>query len=197
MRSLKAIACWAATVLLSTASPAATVQMDISDLAGFQSNGVGGIFGNGIVFLSPKYTFGFGDTVDFGTAQLFPDPPDGRSNCFQFNNCFGNFATNVFFLTNGVGGLDTAPFDSIGSTAFIYCPNTTGCPAINMTLLFTLPTDADGIQLVFQGSSLSVSAPVTISAPVPEPSTWAMMIIGFLGLGWTAYRRKNSALRIA
>ena len=26
---------------------------------------------------------------------------------------------------------------------------------------------------------------------VPEPSTWAMMILGFLGLGWMAYRRKT------
>jgi PEP-CTERM motif len=26
---------------------------------------------------------------------------------------------------------------------------------------------------------------------VPEPSTWAMMIVGFLGLGFMAYRRKN------
>jgi hypothetical protein len=28
-------------------------------------------------------------------------------------------------------------------------------------------------------------------APVPEPSTWAMMIIGFLGLGFMAYRRRS------
>jgi hypothetical protein len=34
--------------------------------------------------------------------------------------------------------------------------------------------------------------------PVPEPSTWAMMILGFLGIGFVAYRRKsNSVLRIA
>ncbi|MBC9879146.1 PEP-CTERM sorting domain-containing protein [Bradyrhizobium sp. INPA01-394B] len=26
---------------------------------------------------------------------------------------------------------------------------------------------------------------------VPEPSTWAMMLLGFLGLGWIAYRRPN------
>jgi hypothetical protein len=26
---------------------------------------------------------------------------------------------------------------------------------------------------------------------VPEPSTWAMMILGFAGLGFMAYRRKN------
>jgi hypothetical protein len=31
---------------------------------------------------------------------------------------------------------------------------------------------------------------VTISA-VPEPSTWAMMLLGFAGLGFMAYRRKN------
>jgi PEP-CTERM motif-containing protein len=34
-------------------------------------------------------------------------------------------------------------------------------------------------------------AGVWVIAPVPEPSTWAMMILGFLGLGFVAYRRKN------
>ena len=29
-------------------------------------------------------------------------------------------------------------------------------------------------------------------AAVPEPSTWAMLILGFAGLGFMAYRRKNS-----
>jgi hypothetical protein len=33
---------------------------------------------------------------------------------------------------------------------------------------------------------------------VPEPSTWAMMILGFLGVGFVAYRRKSAAaLRLA
>jgi fibro-slime domain-containing protein len=38
----------------------------------------------------------------------------------------------------------------------------------------------------------------TVSA-VPEPSTWAMMILGFFGLGFMAYRRKHNgpAIRIA
>jgi|SRR5581483_442778 len=31
---------------------------------------------------------------------------------------------------------------------------------------------------------------VSISA-IPEPSTWAMMIVGFCGLGFMAYRRRN------
>jgi hypothetical protein len=28
-------------------------------------------------------------------------------------------------------------------------------------------------------------------APVPELSTWAMMILGFCGLGFMAYRRRS------
>jgi hypothetical protein len=28
-------------------------------------------------------------------------------------------------------------------------------------------------------------------AAVPEPSTWAMMILGFFGVGFMAYRRKG------
>jgi hypothetical protein len=39
----------------------------------------------------------------------------------------------------------------------------------------------------------------TFTASVPEPSTWAMMILGFVGLGFMAYRRKQqgTALHIA
>jgi hypothetical protein len=29
---------------------------------------------------------------------------------------------------------------------------------------------------------------------VPEPSTWAMMILGFLGVGFMAWRRKSAAV---
>jgi PEP-CTERM motif len=35
-----------------------------------------------------------------------------------------------------------------------------------------------------------------VAGAVPEPSTWAMMILGFLGVGFLAYRRK-SRLRLA
>ena len=42
------------------------------------------------------------------------------------------------------------------------------------------------------GDNLSfLPSTVTLVDGVPEPSTWAMMILGFLGLGWMAYRRKT------
>jgi hypothetical protein len=42
-------------------------------------------------------------------------------------------------------------------------------------------------------------AQVFTVAAVPEPATWAMMILGFAGIGFMAYRRKQNgpALRVA
>lgn len=50
-------------------------------------------------------------------------------------------------------------------------------------------TDTDGQTLG------SVDIQVNVGA-VPEPSTWAMMLLGFLGVGFMAYRNKNT-LRFA
>jgi len=48
-----------------------------------------------------------------------------------------------------------------------------------------------------QLNSIAVSGQILVQA-VPEPSTWAMMILGFMGVGFMAYRRKNtSVFRIA
>jgi PEP-CTERM motif len=43
----------------------------------------------------------------------------------------------------------------------------------------------------------SVSVTVSSSSPVPEPSTWAMMLIGFAGFGVFTYRRKRAAATLA
>jgi probable HAF family extracellular repeat protein len=39
--------------------------------------------------------------------------------------------------------------------------------------------------------------PVTVTPGVPEPSTWAMMILGFAGLGFMAHRRKSKPALMA
>jgi hypothetical protein len=40
------------------------------------------------------------------------------------------------------------------------------------------------------GGSFAINA----VSDVPEPSTWAMMIIGFCGVGFAAYRKRNRAV---
>lgn len=53
-------------------------------------------------------------------------------------------------------------------------------------------------QLVFGGSGGS-GPPVTLelTTAVPEPPTWAMLILGFAGVGLVAYRRRNQAATLA
>jgi hypothetical protein len=46
-----------------------------------------------------------------------------------------------------------------------------------------------GLTFVSNGSFTGTMQAVTA---VPEPSTWAMLILGFAGLGFMAYRRQQS-----
>jgi hypothetical protein len=43
----------------------------------------------------------------------------------------------------------------------------------------------------------NVEIGVAAVAAVPEPSTWAMMILGFAGIGFMAYRRKSKSALMA
>ena len=67
----------------------------------------------------------------------------------------------------------------------------------------SIAVDADPyiyIDPVFGGdlSSLSVSDGVGNSpSAVPEPSTWAMMLLGFAGVGFMAYRRSRKDNNLA
>jgi hypothetical protein len=50
-------------------------------------------------------------------------------------------------------------------------------------LTYVIPANDFSIQLEWIGDS-------AYTPPVPEPSTWAMLMIGFAGIGFMAYRRK-------
>ena len=65
---------------------------------------------------------------------------------------------------------------------------------------FTTATGGS-FNLIFSSDIAGAYGPVigdvTVSSAVPEPSTWAMMVIGFLGVGFIAYRRKHTGLSFA
>jgi len=42
-------------------------------------------------------------------------------------------------------------------------------------------------------SALGVGGSV-ITSGVPEPSTWAMMVLGFMGLGYAAFRQRKTKI---
>lgn len=76
---------------------------------------------------------------------------------------------------------------------------------IGFNFLGGVPPGSDTAQLAietnatrFTSGSLSAfhtgSATITAFAPsVPEPSTWAMMLVGFAGLGYAGYRKARQA----
>jgi hypothetical protein len=45
--------------------------------------------------------------------------------------------------------------------------------------------------------NIPFSGNAVIAGAVPEPSTWAMMILGFAGIGFMAYRRKAKPAMMA
>ena len=51
--------------------------------------------------------------------------------------------------------------------------------------------------LTFEGTGMFTGNMTPIAVNVPEPSTWAMMLIGFAGLGFAAYRAHRTATSIA
>jgi hypothetical protein len=66
------------------------------------------------------------------------------------------------------------------------------------TLLFTATSSSTLISLVGNSGGEYIGLDNVAVSAVPEPSTWSMMILGFLGVGFLAYRRKNtSVFRIA
>ena len=67
----------------------------------------------------------------------------------------------------------------------------------NGSLIETVPHTGQNTSNVTLQGDTGFQLLDSVSA-VPEPSTWAMMILGFAGVGFMAYRRRNTAmLRIA
>ena len=111
----------------------------------------------------------------------------------------GNFAT---FMTDvgdngGANGPDLVDRDTPGHTIGFSWAETGGLVAGDMSDLLLIDTNASR----FTTGTLAVINSETSDltgyepSPVPEPATWAMMLIGFAGLGVAGYRgsRKSAA----
>ncbi len=61
-------------------------------------------------------------------------------------------------------------------------------PSVDDEGVTQLQTAAGGF---LESDITAVTVAVSSSSPVPEPSTWAMMLIGFAGFGLVAYRRRG------
>jgi hypothetical protein len=127
---------------------------------------------NDLTFLNPSksdFTFGFNkDNKDLGkTFGAFTDGINGTWN-----------GTNNHFA----GPID---FDIAGVSVSDFQQNAKKYWAVADVLGSAGTGEAGGL--------FGVTTTVTTTSGVPEPSTWAMMFIGFAGLGFAGYRKARTA----
>ena len=118
----------------------------------------------------------------------------------QISDFITNFNGSVFQI---IGAVDASP--GFGDDTLVLGPafGGPGCGANCQIFGGSAILDAGDYYLNIAGTAGSTAgyggnlATAAIGA-VPEPSTWAMMILGFAGVGFMAYRRKKQgAFRIA
>jgi hypothetical protein len=116
-------------------------------------------------------------SINSSPSSLTGSLPLGIVSGLLSTNSSGAILT--FGPNNTTTGFGTLPGLVLtdGSFDYIY-------QVLNPTLGLQAPTVGTG-QTTIQGT-------VTVTA-VPEPSTWAMMILGFAGIGFLSYRRRGRA----
>jgi hypothetical protein len=108
-------------------------------------------------------------------AFNLPNPP--YSLAYTYDSSTANLVVATFPKVDGC---------SVGDTAF--------CVVINDAAGATPFANGATQAISFTGLWDSNTVAVTASSPaVPEPSTWAMMLIGFGGVGWLAQRHRSAA----
>jgi hypothetical protein len=119
-----------------------------------------------------------GSWIDDGAATresgtvFFTDRSGGISDVLNFNySSSGEFGSLTGFLITGM--LSAANLAAVGITP--------------------TATDPEGQVFRFNNAFITASDQTAPGAAVPEPSTWAMLALGFVGLGYAGWRRSAKA----
>ena len=123
-----------------------------------------------------------GDLTNVDLSRVNPNFPD-----VPFVFSYGIFATvnGQSFYTSG--NINCPPYAQPGCShqgphaTYLQLPVAVG-DILNIDVNFSANWDTAPLYMVYGGGVLTA---------VPEPSTWAMLLLGFAGLGVMAYRRKT------
>lgn len=143
-----------------------------------------------------------GNTGFTGVTGSFSgvDPQDGSYQAYMggvgslgyISQTFADVLGQTYTVSVWEAGLGGTPseFDiAINGTDFVDINPAPASPYTQYTFTFT-GTGSDTLSISGQNDpSYQLIDNVSVTAGVPEPSTWAMMLIGFAGLGFARYRR--------
>jgi PEP-CTERM motif len=133
--------------------------------------------------VSTPSNFTLSTTVNVANGSLlgsnFPGIWDVRADSFSVGNVSLAAGTYYLVIGNAIASTGNTPVDfSVGW-------DENGGPS---------SATASCCGGVFPSNSFQI---LGFADAVPEPSTWAMMILGFAGVGFMAYRRRSSAMLAA
>jgi hypothetical protein len=144
------------------------------------------------------------DIVDFNITiksanftDIITGPLSGNNN-IQFgttstSSAFTASSTGLFFDFSATSGTPYLIFQNgLGYLCLNGAPG--NCSGDPHSVAVHISTD---INPLIQESGNVQIANVAVAGSVPEPSTWAMMILGFAGIGFMAYRRKSKPALMA
>ena len=166
--------------------------------------------GPAVNFADPAY---FSDTTPGSVSKWISTDATGGINLYTDVRFSENFLGTGMYTLSGLWGTDntfTVLIDGVATGASLG-PYGSGTFNSLTSFSFNTPDLGLGIHTITfdvnntaPGSPTSPDGPLALRvqfdsvAAVPEPATWGMMILGFLGVGFMASRRKNtSAFRLA
>jgi hypothetical protein len=128
-------------------------------------------------------------TISVADTQITITNNAAGKFCFSPTACAGPFSGFGFFFSSGVD-ITNVKVDSTSSPDFSPVPGGLSFTATSITV------NVNGINLAVN-DQLILDVTTNGTTPVPEPSTWAMMLLGFAGLGFVGYRRMGGHGRAA
>jgi hypothetical protein len=124
--------------------------------------------------------------------------------------------TDVTNITLKIDSSYQGSYAAVWPNNFSISTNASGAPTVSWTGTAIAPADISGVYgagqstlfpdaflMVYDGNgnhddiSYDASKWSAVVQAVPEPSTWAMMILGFASIGFMAYRRKSKPALMA
>jgi hypothetical protein len=148
-----------------------------------------------------------GTHAAYFVSDLANNPSETLSQTIHLTPGLYTIGFSAYAPANGYGNAGEAFFS--GSIAGVslanYAVSTQPAQAwLNFSGVANILTEGDYLaEFTFMTDQIPAKDVVidqayVVAGAVPEPSTWAMMILGFFGVGFVAYRRKSqSSLRLA
>jgi hypothetical protein len=186
MRGLLSACFGVALSIFAQSASAATILYNV-DLVSGANSVVGEITTDGhsgtlaakdIVSFSLQITSA-GQTADLSSGD--PVLVNGNNFTATTSGLFFNFSSN------SGGNLLLFNMDNGGFNDVCFNDKSESCSDNRSAVGLTVGDQDIGANFISETGNFEIG----VAAAVPEPSTWAMMILGFLGVGFMAYQRKQ------